>query len=84
MEVTTTAELVPATAGAEVIAVALDAAPPGELAEAVVAARPLPVLRPLWRLRRNARGETDEVFDGYGLLTDDEVRRLADGELSST
>ncbi len=83
VEVATMAELVSATAAENVVAVALDAAPPGELGHAVAAAHALPVLRPLWRVQRNARGETDEVFDGYGLLSGDEVRRLADGELSS-
>lgn len=39
--------------------------------------------RPLWRRQRNARGEIDEVFDGYGLLTATGVVRLGDGELSS-
>ncbi len=34
-------------------------------------------------MQRNVRGETDEVFDGYGLLSGDDVRRLADRELSS-
>ena len=32
--------------------------------------------------QRNPRGETDEVFDGYGLLSGTDVGRLADGELS--
>ncbi len=50
----------------------------------MAAALPLPVLRPLWRRQRNARGETDEVFDGYGLLRGREVVTLADGELAST
>ncbi len=82
LEVSTVAELVTAVVAPGVIGVALDAAPPGELAEAVAAAQPLPVLRPLWRIGRNARGEIDELFDGYGLLTGEDVRRLADGELS--
>jgi hypothetical protein len=82
VEVSTTAELVSALANQDVIGVALDAAPPGELAEAVAVAHPLPVLRPLWRRHRNTRGETDEVFDGYGLLSGTDVVRLADGELS--
>jgi hypothetical protein len=42
------------------------------------------VLRPLWRRRRNTRGEMDEVFDGYGLFTATDIVRLADGELSTT
>ena len=82
VEVSTTAELVSALATQDVICVALDAAPPGGYAEAVAAAHPLPVLRPLWRRQRNPRGETDEVFDGYGLLSGTDVVRLADGELS--
>jgi hypothetical protein len=44
----------------------------------------LPKLRPLWRRQRNTRGEFDEVFDGYGLLTATDIVRLADGELSTT
>jgi len=42
----------------------------------------LPVLPPLWRRQRNTRGEIDEVFDGYGLLTVADAVGLADGELS--
>ncbi len=84
LEVSTAAELVAAMAAPGVVGVALDAAPPGELAGAIAAAQPLPVLRPLWRQRRNRRGEIDELFDGYGLLTGSDVRRLADGELSIT
>ena len=63
VEVFTIAELLNALKTQDVIGVALDAAPPGELAEAVAVAHPLPVLRPLWRRQRNRRGETDEVFD---------------------
>ncbi len=81
VEVTTVAELVTAVATPGVIAVAVDAAPPGELDAAVAAAGSLPVLRPLWLRRRNHRGEIDEVFDGYGLLTETGVSRLADSEL---
>src|SRR5437588_12600547 len=62
VEVFSTAELITALATPEVTAVAVDAAPPGELSQAVVAARSLPVLRPLWRRQRNARGQIDEVF----------------------
>ena len=40
-----------------------------ELAGAVAVAGHRPVLRPLWRRERNSRGEVDELFDGYGLLT---------------
>ena len=82
VEVSTTAELVTTLEAPGVIGVALDAAPPGKLAGTAAAAHPLPVLRPLWRRQRNARGEMDEVFDGYGPLTGMEVVRLADGELS--
>jgi hypothetical protein len=83
VEVSTTAELVTALATPGVIGVALDAAPPRELAGTAAAAHPLPVLRPLWRRQRNARGEMDEVFEGYGLLSGMDVVRLADGELST-
>ena len=83
VEVFSVAELVTALGDEGVVAVALDAPPPGGLSEAVAAAGSLPVLRPLWRQQRNARGEIDEVFDGYGLLTATGVIRLADGELSS-
>jgi hypothetical protein len=72
-----------AAARPDVSAVALDAPPPGQLNEAVSAAGSRPVLRPLWRGERNSRGETDEHFAGYGLLTGTDVVRLADGELSS-
>ncbi len=82
LEVSTPAELIAALATPGLVGVAVDAAPPGELAEAIRAAQPLPVLRPLWRQHRNVRGEIDELFDGYGLLTGNDVRRLADGELS--
>jgi hypothetical protein len=85
IEVSTVAELVTAAGAPDVIAVALDAPPPGQLAEAVAAAGSLslPALRPLWRRKRNTRGETDEVFDGYGVLTGTDIVRLADGELSN-
>ena len=79
----TVAELVSALASLDVIGVAIDAARPDQLTDAIAAAQPLPVLRPLWRQSGNARGEIDEVFDGYGLLSGEEVRRLAHGELSS-
>ncbi len=82
VEVATVAELVTAVATPRVIAVAIDAAPPGELDAAVAAAVSLPVLRPHWLRRRNHRGEIDETFDGYGLLTDTGVSGLADGELA--
>ena len=54
---------------------------PGDLADASTAAGGRPVLRPLWRQERNSRGEVDELFDGYGLLTGNGVERLADGQL---
>lgn len=82
IEVANVDELTSVVAASAVDAVALDAPTPGQLWEAVAAAAGLPVLRPLWRPRRNNRGETDEVFDGYGLLTDSGVARLADGELA--
>ncbi len=66
------------------VALALDAPRPGELTAAVEAAGSLPVLRPLWRRQRNTRGEVDEVFDGYGLLTAANIVGLADGELSTS
>lgn len=84
LEVSTAAALVAALATPGVVGVAIDAAPPGELAEVIAASKPLPVLRPLWRQHRNIRGEIDELFDGYGLFTGTEVRRLADAELSIT
>ncbi len=84
LEVSTAAELVAALATPGVVGVALDAAPPGDLAELIAAVHPLPVLRPLWRQHRNVRGEIDELFDGYGLLDGKEVRRLGDGELAIT
>ena len=81
VEVFAVAELMSAVATPEVIAVALDAAPPGELGDAVAASGSLPVLRPLWLRRRSERGEIDEVFGGYGLLTHAGVSPLADAEL---
>ncbi len=84
VEVSTSAELLGVLASPGVLGVAIDAAPPGELADAIAAAGPLPVLRPLFRRQRNARGEIDELFDGYGLLSGADLRRLADGELSTT
>ena len=83
VEVFSVAELATAVGDRDVVAVALDAPQPGGFTEAVAAAGSLPVLRPLWRSQRNARGEIDEVFDGYGLLTATGVVRLGDGELSS-
>ena len=83
VEVYSVAELVTAVGDRDVVAVALDAPSPGGLTDAVAAAGSLPVLRPLWRPQRNARGEVVEVFDGYGLLTATGVLRLGDGELSS-
>jgi hypothetical protein len=84
IEVFTVAELVTVVGTADVVAVALDASPPEQLTEAVAAVGSLPVLRPLWRRQRNTRGEIDEVFDGYGLLTAVDIVTLADGELSTT
>ena len=84
VEVFTVAELAIAVGAPGVVAVALDAPQPGAFTEAVAAAGSLPVLRPLWRRQRNTRGDIDEVFDGYGLLTETDVVRLADGELSTS
>jgi hypothetical protein len=81
VDVTDVARLADAVAGSDVAAVALDAPAPEDLADAVTAAGDRPVLRPLWRQERNSRGEVDELFDGYGLLTGDGVERLADGQL---
>jgi len=83
IEVVSVAELIATLAESDAIAVALDAPAPGQLRDAVAATGSLPVLRPLWRPRRNNRGEMDEVFDGYGLLTDTGTARIADGELST-
>ncbi|MEO7836606.1 MAG: hypothetical protein ABIS21_03060 [Acidimicrobiales bacterium] len=82
IEVANIDELTSAIAASEVDAVAIDAPAPGQLGLAVAAAAEVPVLRPLWRPRRNNRGEMNEVFDGYGLLTDRGVAKLADGELA--
>jgi hypothetical protein len=84
VEVGTVAELVTVIEQRATVGVALDATAPGQFAEAVAAAGTLPVLRPLWRRQRNARGEIDEVFDGYGLLNGPDIVRLADGELAAT
>ncbi len=82
IEVADMAEFRSTLTSPDVVAVALDAPAPGQLDEAVAAAGSRPVLRPLWRKRRNNRGEVDDLFDGYGLLTDTGVLRLADGELA--
>ena len=82
VEVTSVAELERVLAGAEVAAVVLDAAGPGALPDAVAVTGSTPILRPLWRRQRNSRGETDEVFAGYGRLVGDEILPLGDGELS--
>jgi len=66
-----------------VVALAVDATGPGELADALAAAGQLPVLRPLWREQRSSRGEIDRLFDGYGLLTATGITELADGSLST-
>jgi hypothetical protein len=84
VEVGSVAELVTAIARRGPAGVALDAPAPGQLPDAVAAAGNLPVLRPLWRRQRNARGETDEVFDGYGLLRGPDIVRLTDGEQAVT
>ena len=76
VEVSTVTELAIAVEAPGVVAVALDAPQPGAFTEAVAAAGSLPVLRPLWRRQRNTRGDIDEVFDGYGLLTATDVGGL--------
>ncbi|MFN2465997.1 MAG: hypothetical protein ABR598_07010 [Candidatus Dormibacteria bacterium] len=83
VEVSTVAELIMALGAPSVVAVALDAPQRGQFSEAVAAAGSLPVLRPLWQRQRNARGEIDEVFDGYGLRTATDLVGFADGELST-
>lgn len=82
VEILDIADLAPAIAIAGVRAVVIDAAAADQLADAVRIAGPLPVLRPLWREVRNPRGEMDEVFDGYGLLTGRALDRLPDGALA--
>ena len=67
----------------DVDALALDSSEPDGLAVAVAAAGSRPVLRPLWRSQRNSRGEIDELFDGYGVLTAGGTEKLADGQLST-
>jgi len=84
VEVGSVTELVTVIKQTAPAGVALDAVAPGQLAEAVAAAGTLPVLRPLWRRQRNARGEIDELFDGYGLPSGPDIVRLADGELAVT
>lgn len=81
VDVTDVARLAGAVAGRDVAAVALDAPAPEDLADTITAAGDRPVRRPLWRLERNSRGEVDELFDSYGLLTGDGIERLADGQL---
>lgn len=82
IEVVSVDELISAVATSDVTAVALDAPAPGQLDRAVAAAGSRPILRPLWRSQRDSRGEIVDVFDGYGVLTDDGISRLRDGELS--
>ncbi len=83
IEVFDVAALATAVEMPDVLAVALDASAPENLDGVLAAAGPRPVLRPLWRRDRNSRGEIDEVFDGYGLLTATGIDRLADGQLST-
>jgi hypothetical protein len=83
VEVFDVATLSAAMDSRDVGAVALDSFEPDGLAVAVAAAGPRPVLRPPWRRERNSRGEIDELFDGYGLLTPRGTDRLADGQLST-
>lgn len=82
VEVTSVAELEGALVGARADAVVLDAPGPGALADAVEVSGSVPILRPIWTQRRSSRGETDEVFDGYGRLIGSEVVPLGDGGLS--
>jgi len=70
-------------AEAPVRAVAIDATATDQLSEAVRIAGRLPVLRPRWKRIRSPRGEVDEVFAGYGLLSGETVEHLADGALAS-
>ncbi len=83
IEVVDLAALTSAVEMHEVLAVALDASAPENLDGVLAAAGGRPVLRPLWRRDRNSRGEIDEMFDGYGLLTAGGIERLADGQLST-
>jgi len=83
MEVVDVAALAATMETHGVLAVALDASAPENLDGVLAAAGPRPVLRPLWRRDRNSRGEIDEMFDGYGLLTAGGIERLADGQLST-
>ena len=83
MEVVDVAALAATMETHDVLAVALDASAPENLDGVLAAAGPRPVLRPLWRRDRNSRGEIDELFDGYGLLTAGGIERLADGQLST-
>ena len=83
IEVVDLAALATAVEIHDVHAVALDASAPENLDGVLAAAGPRPVLRPLWRRDRNSRGEIDELFDGYGLLTATGIERLADGQLST-
>lgn len=82
IEMLSVADLAAVVGDGGLVAVVLDATLPDDLADGVQAAGSLPVLRPIWRRQRNARGETDEVFDGYGRLLDRQIVMLADGELS--
>ncbi len=66
----------------DVRAVAIDATATDDLADAVRIAGQLPVLRPLWRRLRTSRGEVDELFVGYGLLTGGGVESVPDGALA--
>ena len=82
IDVASVAELVRAMSESDPVAVVVDAAAPGVLEEVVAAAGIRPVLRPLRRRVRNSRGEVDELFDGYGLLTaGGAVVPLAGGQL---
>lgn len=82
IEVVDLAALATAVEMHDVLAVALDASASENLDGVLAAAGARPVLRPLWTRDRNSRGEIDEMFDGYGLLTAGGIERLADGQLS--
>jgi hypothetical protein len=81
-EAATVEALAEALATMEVAAVAVDAAPPGQLHDVVRLAGDLPVLQPRWHRRRSAQGEHIERFEGYGQLIAGEAVALADGVLA--
>ncbi len=84
VEVCTLDELVTAVRAPEVVGVALDAPPAGELREAAAAAGLAPRAAAALVATAQHRGQMDEVFDRYGLAKATDIVRLADGELSTT